>query len=75
MEEKLITAIAEIFEIDPSEVKPEDKFRDYENYSSLVELSVLALMNSEFDIELEMKDFDKLLTIKDLLLYIESHKP
>ena len=37
-------------------IKPEDNFRDYENYSSLTELSMLAMLDSEFGIEIEMKE-------------------
>ena len=46
MKEKLISALAEALEMEPSDLKPEDKFRNYENYSSLTELSVLAMLNS-----------------------------
>ena len=73
MKEKLINALAEALEMDASKIKLEDKFRDYENYSSLTELSILAMMDSEFGIELEMKDFDNLTTVNDLLDYIEKN--
>jgi len=74
MKEKLINALAEALEMDASKIKLEDKFRDYENYSSLTELSILAMMDSEFGIELEMKDFNNLTTVNDLLDYIEKNK-
>lgn len=73
MEEKLVNALAEALEIDPSQIKPEDKFRDYETYSSLSELSVLAMLDSEFGIEIEMKEFNKYLTVQDLISLV-SHK-
>ncbi|HOK75829.1 MAG TPA: acyl carrier protein [Bacteroidales bacterium] len=73
MKEKLINALAEALEMDASKIKLEDKFRDYENYSSLTELSILAMMDSEFGIELEMKDFNNLTTVNDLLDYIEKN--
>jgi len=65
--------LAEALEMDASKIKLEDKFRDYENYSSLTELSILAMMDSEFGIELEMKDFNNLTTVNDLLDYIEKN--
>lgn len=74
MKEKLISALAEALEMDASKIKTGDKFRDYENYSSLTELSVLAMLDSEFGIELEMKDFNNLKTVNDILEYIETHK-
>lgn len=73
MEEKLVNALAEALEIDPSQIKPEDKFRDYETYSSLSELSVLAMLDSEFGIEIEMKEFNQYLTVQDLISLV-SHK-
>jgi acyl carrier protein len=67
MKEKLINALAEALEMDPQKIKIDDKFRDYENYSSLTELSVLAMLDSEFNIEIEMKEFNKYLTVGDLI--------
>lgn len=67
MNEKLITALAEALEIDKGQVKPEDSFRDYETYSSLTELSVLAMLDSDFGIEIEMKDFNNYKTVEDLI--------
>lgn len=67
MKEKLINALAEALEMEPSQIKSEDKFRNYENYSSLTELSVLAMLDSEFGIEIEMSEFNKYITVSDLL--------
>mgnify|MGYP001241850625 CR=1 FL=1 len=67
MKEKLVNALAEALEMDPSQITPEDKFRDYESYSSLTELSVLAMLDTEFGIEIEMKEFNKYLTVEDLI--------
>lgn len=72
MKEKLIIAFAEALDMEPSQIKEEDNFRDYENYSSLSELSVLAMLDSEFGIELEMKEFNSYNTIADLVRLIMS---
>jgi acyl carrier protein len=72
MEEKLVNALAEALEMDGSIIKPEETFRDYENYSSLTELSMLAMLDSEFGIELEMKDYNKLKTVADLIALVSS---
>lgn len=73
MKEKLLTALAEALEMDITLFKETDNFRDYENYSSLTELSVLAILDTEFGIEIEMREFNKYRTIGDLLLLIKSH--
>jgi len=72
MNEKLITALAEALEIDKGQVKPEDSFRDYEAYSSLTELSVLAMLDSDFGIEIEMKAFNNYKTVGDLIKLVSA---
>jgi acyl carrier protein len=73
MEEKFINNLKEALEIENKEIKMEDKFRDYEEWNSLKELSILAMMDSEFGVEIEMKDFNKLITIRDLYNFIKSN--
>ena len=73
MEEKFLKAFKEAMEMENSTVSLNDRFRDYEGWSSLKELSVLAMMDSEFGVELEMKDFNKLTTVGDLLDFIKTH--
>ena len=72
MKEKLINALAEAIEMDPAIIKEEDKFRDYETYSSLTELSVLAMLDSDFGIQIEMREFNNYHTVKDLVNLVES---
>jgi acyl carrier protein len=67
MKEKMINALAEALEIDAAMIKEDDNFRDYEAYSSLTELSVLAMLDSDFGIEIEMKEFNRYKTVKDLI--------
>jgi acyl carrier protein len=71
MKEKLINALAEALEMESGQIRSEDKLRDYENYSSLSELSVLAMLDSEFGIEIEMSEFNKYETVRDLIQLIE----
>lgn len=73
MKEKLISALSEALEMDSNQISESDKFRDYENYSSISELSVLAMLDSEFGIEIEMDEFNKYLTIGDLLQLAIKH--
>jgi acyl carrier protein len=72
MKEKLIMSLAEALEMNTTGIKPEDNFRDYENYSSLTELSVLAMLDSDFGIEIEMKDFNNYKTVGDLIRLVST---
>ena len=67
MKEKLVHVLADALEMDASKINPEDRFRDYETYSSLTELSVLAMLDSDFGIEIEMREFNKYLSVQDLV--------
>jgi acyl carrier protein len=73
MEKKFLDAVKEIMDIDDKEPGFQDKFRDFENWDSLKELSMLAMMDSEFGIELEMKDFNKFITLGDIFEYIKEN--
>ena len=72
MKDKLIYALAEALEMDSSQIKIEDNFRDYDSYSSLTELSLLAMLDSDFGIEIEMKEFNNYKTVMDLVKLVES---
>jgi len=72
MEDQFFTALAEALEMDPKQINPADKFRDYENYSSLTELSVLAMLDTEFGIEIEMQEFNSYKTVNDLFRLVRD---
>lgn len=63
--EKFIEQFAEAIERD-DEIKLEDEFRNYDEWSSIAYLSVIAMMDEEYDIQMEESDFKKLRTIQDL---------
>ena len=63
--EKFIELFAEAIERE-DEVKMEDNFRDYDEWSSIAYLSVIAMMDEEYDTQIEQADFKKLRTVQDL---------
>ena len=66
MEEKFIELIKEVLEIEDREINLGDKFREYEEWSSLAYLSVIDMLDEEYDCQIEEADFRKLQTIQDL---------
>jgi acyl carrier protein len=72
MKDKLISALAEALEMDSSQIRVEDNFRDYDSYSSLTELSLLAMLDSDFGVEIEMKEFNNYKTVMDLVKLVEA---
>jgi acyl carrier protein len=72
MKDKFIAALAEALEMEESEINLNDEFREYENYDSLTELSVLAMLDSDFGIEIEMKDYNEYRTVEELYQMVSS---
>ncbi len=63
--EKFIELFAEAIEREDA-IKMEDNFRDYDEWSSIAYLSVIAMMDEEYDTQIEQADFKKLRTVQDL---------
>ncbi len=64
--------IKEVFELEDTEVHLEDNFRDYERWDSLTNLTLIAMLDSEFGVVIESKDFNKLNTVGELLNEVEK---
>lgn len=70
---EFIQNFAEQFdETDISEFTPETVFHDLEEYSSLVALSIIAMINEEYDVTLKGDDMSAAVTIEDLFNIVKS---
>jgi acyl carrier protein len=74
MEEKFINLFKETLEINDHDITLSTKFRDLENWDSLAFLSVLAMIDEEYDVVIEGNDFRRLVTIEDLISEIRKRK-
>jgi acyl carrier protein len=72
MEEKFINLFKETLEINNQDINLSTKFRDLESWDSLSFLSVLAMIDEEYDVIIEGNDFRKLVTIEDLINEIKN---
>jgi acyl carrier protein len=63
--EKFIKLFAEALERE-GEIKMEDNFRDYDEWSSIAYLSVIAFMDEKYDTQIEEAEFKQLKTVQDL---------
>lgn len=63
--EKFIKLFAEAIDRE-EEIKMEDEFRKYDEWNSIAYLSVIAMMDEEYETQIEMADFKKLRTIQDI---------
>jgi len=67
MEENFISLFKEALEIDGRELQLTDTFRDYDEWNSLGYLSVIAMLDDEYGVEIENEDFALLKTLGDLI--------
>ncbi len=67
MEAKFLDLFKEVLEIEGKEISLEDEFREYDEWDSLAYLSVIAMLDDEFEIVIETEDFKKIRTVGELL--------
>lgn len=61
-------------ETDAKEFKPETEFKELEEWSSLMALSIIAMVDEEYDVTLKGNDIRESKTIADLFNVIKSQK-
>lgn len=52
----------------------QDCFRDIDEWDSLARLSIIAMLDEEYEIELESEDFDRLNTVEDVYFFVKSKR-
>jgi acyl carrier protein len=57
---------------DASEIKAETVFKDLDEWSSLIALSVIAMVDEEYDITIKGDDIRNSNTVEDLFKVVES---
>lgn len=61
-------------ETDPSTITPATVFHDLPDYSSLVALSLIAMIDEEYDVQLTGNDMRGSVTVEDLFNIVKSRK-
>ncbi len=68
-----IVNFADQFEdTDPSDIKAETVFHDLDEYSSLIALSIIAMVDEEYDVQLKGDDMRAAITVEDLYNVVKS---
>ncbi len=73
IEDKVKKIIAEKLSVDLSEVKEESAFVDDLGADSLDLVELIMSMEEEFDIDISDEDAEKLVTVQDVLKYINAN--
>ena len=74
MKTDFIVKFKEVLEISGREILLTDKFREYDEWDSLVFLSLIAMIDEEYNFIIEGKDFKLLLTVGDIIKAIEERQ-
>ena len=72
MEAKFLDLFKEVLEIEDKEISLNDEFREYDEWDSLAYLTVIAMLDDEFEIVIETEDFKKIRTVGDLLKEVKE---
>lgn len=72
MEEKFIQSFKEILEMEGQNIDLNAPFREFENWDSLANLSVIAMLDDEFGVHIEHKDFKNLSTVSELMAAVKA---
>lgn len=71
--EEFIQNFAEQFDdTDPNEFKAGTVFHDLPEYSSLIALSIIAMIDEEYDVTLKGDDMKSAVTIEDLFNIVKN---
>jgi acyl carrier protein len=57
---------------DASEIKAETVFHELDEYSSLIALSIIAMVDEEYDVQLKGDDMRAAVTVEDLFNIVKS---
>ena len=71
---EFIEKFAEAIDVDAASLSVETKFRTLPEWDSIVYLSVIAMLDEEYGIQIENAAFKTLKTINDVINYIETHQ-
>jgi len=70
---EFVEKFAEQFDdTDPSEIKAETNFRDLNEWSSLIGLTIISMIDDEFDVVLKGEDMRQAHTVEELYNIVQS---
>jgi len=72
MEEKFLEVLKEALEIEDREIKLSDNFQEYLEWDSLTQLSLIAMLDEEFNVSIETDKLKNLKTVEDLMKEVQK---
>lgn len=70
--QKFLEQFKEVLEIENREIGLDDAFREFEEWDSLALLSVIAMIDDEYDVIIKGNQFKELQTLNQVIAFINS---
>lgn len=70
--EEFINNLQDVFEKPSGSIKQNDNFREYQEWDSLALLSLMAMLDDEYNVTIPRDDFQKINTIEEMYNYIKK---
>jgi len=74
MQEDFIQLFKETLDIEDKEVQITDQFKTYEEWDSIANLSVIAMIDAEYEVIIENSVFKEIETLQELWEAIEERR-
>jgi len=74
IEEFIENFVSQLDETDPESVTAETRFKELDEWSSLTALSIIAMVDDEYDVIIKGNDIIKSDTIQDLFAIVEKKR-
>ncbi|KAF0092222.1 MAG: acyl carrier protein [Fusobacteria bacterium] len=74
MEQRIKEILAEELSVDIEEIKLETSLKDDLNADSIDMMQVVDVLEQEFGVEVDTSELANIITVADIVNYIESHK-
>ena len=72
MKEKFLEAVKEALELEDKKITFQDSLSDFDTWDSMSRLSLIALLDEHFEVEISDAEFDDLDTVQDLFDLVEK---
>ena len=70
-QEEKIAMLEEVLEIDNGTLTPDMKLEDVESYDSMAKLTIIVMMDDEFNKKLTGEQIREFVTVKDILDFMD----
>jgi acyl carrier protein len=66
MEQKFLASVKEVLEIEDRDLKLSDNFKEFKEWDSLANLTMVAMLDDEFGVVIDSQRFKKMATLQDV---------